>query len=495
MFAREQQAFDTDITSDHHAPSSDARKDAALAFAVALIVRLFLLLLDANPRFFLGDSESYLFTARNVWIPSDRSWLYGFGINALIRVTHSLTSVVIVQSFCGAVVCATVALFCRALGVRRALCAVVLVVTSVEPLLLYYDRSIMTETLATLCIWAAVVCSALSISRPRARAWIGAAAIGCWGAISLRTALVPIVALLPVVLLVLAMVELIHDGRDGVRRDARRRVVGAIVLGALVATGSAAYAVATGKLTHSPAGLNPRGGYFLLGVTAPILAPIDFAGTGVHDPAALLDRTRHGDLSLRNAQVFADWGIALQLEADLGDWRAVANVGSTVARRAALRDPVGFGRLALFNTAEYVSPVAHRASFATQAGIDRALPDRTIELLRSRVSERITADSPAQPSIVLAWLRATTPALPGLVLMAMVLPVVALFATRAAAPPTRDTVMLLAVITWTHLLSVVALSPTVVPRYLLPLVPCTLTLAAVCGDRLLARGSAQARSG
>lgn len=488
MFARGQQVFDSDATSARRDAPRIAPRDAALAFAIALIVRAGLLLLDAHPRFFLGDSESYLFTARDVWIPWDRSWLYGFGINALIRATHSLTSIVIVQSLCGAVVCASAALFCRALGVRRVLCAVVLVLAIVEPLLLYYDRSIMTETPATLCIWAAVACSALSLSRSRVVVWIGAAAIASWGAISLRTALAPIAALLPAALLVLAMMRLHVGRRDAaVRRDAGRRVLGAIVLGALVTAGGAAYAVATGKLTHSPPRLNPRDGYFLLGVTAPILAPVDFAGTGVHDPAALLERTRHDDLALRNSQVFAAWGIAIQLEAELSDWRAVATVGSTVARRAVLRDPVGFARLVLFNTGEYVSPAAHRASFPTQAGIDRPLSDPTIELLQSRVSERITADLPAQPSFALAWLRTATPAMPGLVLIAMVLPALALFATRAAAPPTRDAVVLLAAVTWAHLLSVVALSPTVVPRYLLPLVPFVLALAAVCGERLLAR--------
>jgi hypothetical protein len=461
-------------------PRHSAGRDAALALGLAVALRAILLMFDRQPRFFLGDSESYLYTARGVWIPWDRSWLYGFAINALLRATHTLTSLVIVQSLLGAAVCTGVAVLCRAMGVRRWLCAAVLLVASVEPLLLYYDRSVMTETPATLCIWGAVACAAMSLVHPRAGAWLGAVAFFCLGAISLRTALAPLAALVPATLVVLALARRRADPREA------RRVLGPIALGAVVAAGAAGYATATGELIGSDPALNPRGGYFLLGVTAPILDPADFAGTGVRDPAALLRRTNSSDTRLRNSQVFSPGGIALELEAELGDWRKVSKVGSMASRRAVLRDPLGFARLVLMNTAQYLSPAEHEAAFATQAGIDRPLSPLIVDLLRQRVSEPIAADLPGRPSLALAWLRAASPALPGLVLLAIVVPLVALFATRSGCPRgTSDVVRLLAVATWVHLLTVLALSPLVVPRYLIPLVPFVLALAAITGERLL----------
>ena len=59
-----------------------ARSGAAaawIAFAAAMIaVKAAWLAVDADPAVFFGDSESYLATALEGWIPPDRSFVYGY---------------------------------------------------------------------------------------------------------------------------------------------------------------------------------------------------------------------------------------------------------------------------------------------------------------------------------------------------------------------------------------------------------------------------------
>ena len=50
-------------------------------FCLLILVLNFLLLaVDPLPKLFMGDSESYLWTAWSGWMPPDRSFLYGYVI-------------------------------------------------------------------------------------------------------------------------------------------------------------------------------------------------------------------------------------------------------------------------------------------------------------------------------------------------------------------------------------------------------------------------------
>ena len=66
-------------------------------FALLLAIQAVLLWMDHHPMFFFGDSESYLATAIFGWLPTDRSFVYGYFIRLVAVTTQSLTSLVIVQ--------------------------------------------------------------------------------------------------------------------------------------------------------------------------------------------------------------------------------------------------------------------------------------------------------------------------------------------------------------------------------------------------------------
>ena len=73
-------------------------------FCLLILVLNFLLLaLDPLPKLFMGDSASYLWTALSGWMPPDRSFLYGYVIRWSSLWTESLTSLLILQAFLGAV--------------------------------------------------------------------------------------------------------------------------------------------------------------------------------------------------------------------------------------------------------------------------------------------------------------------------------------------------------------------------------------------------------
>ena len=119
-------------------------------FCFLILALKFLLLgLDPLPQLFMGDSESYLFTAVSGWIPPDRSFLYGYVIRWSSLGTGSLTSLLILQAFLAAMTAILVALICRCiLGLTSGLSYLFGVLCSLDPLQLVWERYVMTETVS-----------------------------------------------------------------------------------------------------------------------------------------------------------------------------------------------------------------------------------------------------------------------------------------------------------------------------------------------------------
>jgi len=150
-------------------------------FCLLIIGLNFLLLaMDPLPKVYLGDSQSYLWTALSGWIPPDRSFLYGYVIRWSSLGTQSLTSLLILQTFLGAFTAISVAFICRWIFELTSLWSYFFgFLCSVDPLQLVWQRYVLTETISLFfygltllfafvylrqrSIWQLVIVQALSV--------------------------------------------------------------------------------------------------------------------------------------------------------------------------------------------------------------------------------------------------------------------------------------------------------------------------------------------
>jgi hypothetical protein len=436
------------------------------------------LLFDYQPRFVLGDSESYLATELGGWIPNDRSWVYGLFVNGYLRLSHSLSALVLLQSSLTAVSFGLLAPLCSRLGVRSAICWGVLLFASVDPLHLYSDRALLTDAPAAALLLLGLLALMANEVRPSLRSSIGAACLLVL-ALVLRTAFVPLVlfaALWPAGLLCLQRLR--RRKRPSIPPDGR--LLPALALALVVVGSIVGYARLTGRLTGAPASLNPRNGYFLLGIFSPVLAPTDFRGLGVSDPEGLLLSSGSTDRARRNLQVYTPGGIDLRIEEQFGgDWRRVSSVGSIVVKRAVVRDPLGVLVLVGNNIGDYLTLERWKTGERMDLGIDRPLPPAMIARLSALVWEGIAPELPSRSSPILRWARATRWALPLLCWTAIVLPVVLVLLVRRLERPVRHAAVFSAMAIWIYLATVFVFSVDIGSRYLLPVQPLILVTAAL----------------
>ena len=85
---------------------------ALFCFSV-FALKILLFAIDPLPKFVMGDSGSYIWTAVSGWIPDDRSYFYGYVIRWTSFWTESLTPLLVVQLSLSAITSVLVALISR----------------------------------------------------------------------------------------------------------------------------------------------------------------------------------------------------------------------------------------------------------------------------------------------------------------------------------------------------------------------------------------------
>lgn len=437
--------------------------------AASLVIKFVLLAIDTQPRFYLGDSESYLGTRLGGYIPCDRSWVYGLIAVPLIRIGHSLAPLLCLQTLVSAFVCASVgALSTFRLGVSRRVAWILVLAMSVEPLALYYERSVLTETIGLALFWGSTILL-VELAHQASLVHALALAVVTILTVSLRTAFVPHALLIVVTCAWLAL-----------RAVGRWREMGVYALAAaLVLCGLQGYAVLTGVLVGTEPATNPRDGSFLVGLFAPILTPADFDGLGLRDPTTILLAAQAQERWRRNSQTFADDGIFSVIEREVGDWRTASRITRTAAHRAVLRNPVGVMPLAWATALEYLNERLYRRQFKLDAGLLRPLPESVIRLLEG-ITKRPFDPAPAvAPSFISWWLKTNLWAGPVLFVAAWALPLMLFpWAGRFACQDTLS-LRIICLVSLCYVAAVVVFSLVMAPRFLLPLVPCVVVLSAV----------------
>ena len=294
-------------------PSVFTRKGDFWLFCLAIVILKFLLLaLDSSPKFYLGDSISYLWTSLTGWIPDDRSYFYGFVIRWTSVYTHSLTSLLIFQAFLGCTVAIIVTWICRVIvDLPEKVAYLFGFLCAIDPLQIVWERYIMTET-CSLFFYALVLWQSFVYVRDRRIANLVLIQLLSVMTIGFRMVfLIPIEAMAVALPVIAFLWPRERDEFAQVRwvqrfQFVRRRLFWQHLLVSVFALFlfDQAYQRAYGFLTHrEPAHLHASG-YFLLAICAPALQPRDAS-----DPrlAKIIEQGGEfglGNFDLRNDQRF-----------------------------------------------------------------------------------------------------------------------------------------------------------------------------------------------
>ncbi len=357
--------------------------------------KLVLLLLDPHVRLFMGDSATYLFAAITHATPSDRSFTYPILIDQTAGRSGSLISLLLLQTCIGIAAAATLfSILRRGCGVRGWLALLAAVLLALDPSQLFYERMIMTETVAAFCLLAGVwiVLQYLRSARPF---WLVFAALCSTLLVSLRIGMLPLaLGLAPIGPLLLAALR------------GRRRVPYLEWPRFFVHLGVAVFA--TWFCHHqyqawygARAGTAPMylrdAGIFRLGLVVPLLKPQHFEGSGV-DPDILREvRLPLADPHLREAHIWQPDGLIAALRAHAG--ARADEIAERLAERAVADDPLGLLRLGLATFADYFDPALRTARLRSDLGAGELPDDHTLHLLRKRFRYQL-GDLPRTPTLV-----------------------------------------------------------------------------------------------
>ena len=138
--------------------------------ALIFAIKFLLLWLDPTPKLFLGDSGAYIWTALTGWIPSDRSYFYGYLVRWLAVWPHSFGPLLLSQMLVSAVTAIVFALICsRFFRMSNRLSFLFGLMCALDPCQLVWERYVMTESFSLL-VYVLVLYWSLAYLRDR-RLW------------------------------------------------------------------------------------------------------------------------------------------------------------------------------------------------------------------------------------------------------------------------------------------------------------------------------------
>jgi hypothetical protein len=324
--------------------------------ALILLLQAGLMLLDATPRYLMGDSGSYLWSVHHGG-PFDRSWTYPAWFLRPLLTLHSLDLVVYVQCALG-VIPAWLAfgLVSRRDGRRSDVVAFVAACTVlIEPLALSYQRFFLADSLGLVMVAAAVFSSVRVIDRSaKAPVYAALAPPFMVLAASLRSSQIPSLAFMCASMLTL-LFFIYRDYRAG------GALLVSLVLCQLVFS---QYAI---KNQGTPA-YNAASGRFMLAAVLPIVSRDDLEPyiDPERVPAILDDRAR--DRRSRPGEMFQPGLAADQIQQATQNVNKESRLASRIASHAIFRDPIGFLGLAWSTYLDYFDGPFIRGRVSIEAG-------------------------------------------------------------------------------------------------------------------------------
>ncbi len=343
-----------------------ARHPGSALFVTLVLAKAALLSVDAQPRFFLGDSGIYINAALTGTAPSDRSIVYPWLLEVLAVWPRTLDLLLFAQAACGVLVAMLAwASLRRGFGLDARLAAGFALLVALGPEQLFYERMVMAECWGLLGL-ATMFAAGIAHVRDGRWRWLVAVALGGIVAVAFRTSLAPVVlgfTLLPVLVRVLA-------GERGAPIAWLRQGGALLVVLASTVVLHGGYRQLVTDAVGGHAGYIRHAGYFRLGLVAPYVQPGDLAGFGL--PADFLDRLRPGlrDPREREDHTWRDDGLIPSLRGALGDVEG-NRAARKISTRVFKRDRLVLLRLAAATLGDYFVPAIATARMQDDLGLHR----------------------------------------------------------------------------------------------------------------------------
>lgn len=420
------------------------------------------MVIDHQPRFFVGDSISYLSTD-GVYMPPDRSWAFGLWVNWLLHATHSHSAYLLVQAI---LLLGTIAL-CSNFQIsstrwRSLSHGVFAVLVSIDPLLSLYARFYMSDFLACLLFVVFLSClyRALCASRSGFLLWLPVMALLMTTAVFTRVAY----ALIVVVTLVVAGAGAIRCRRPILSRLAIVLALPPLAVASLVAANSVVFA----DRFPGERFVNKLSGVFLMGTFAPALTIADFKAAGVLVSEAEIDALDLPNYDKRGTQI---WGAdersaQVLVKRHLGiaeEYTArVDSVCSRIFWNAVQRDPLAVARVYANTLLMHFQPSHWQRYLDHEIGLTRTLPQGFVDWVNQASNEPIKVDITEAPSLVLNAFRWFAPVYPLLLVAGLLLACWRLLVGRTEIGGILVSAGFIAVLATAPLYTVY-----VIPRYLL----------------------------
>jgi hypothetical protein len=318
-----------------------------------LTLKFSLLALDPLPKFYMGDSGSYIWTALSGWIPPDRSFAYGYVIRWSSVWTESLNSLVVLQVFVGAGTALVFASTCRLIfQLSPRLSYVFGILCSVDPLQLLWEHYVMTETISLFLYVVMLRYSFLYLRDRRVRDLVLVQVLAVV-LLSFRLSYLILVQVSTVILPIMAYLPLAYARFRGDSKAVPRasiikqfsyHLLISVLLMLLLHRG---YKEINGALSHREPDYGYNTGLHLLAVWAPALKPEDAVDPRLAQVIAQGGEYHIEELVLRNNQRFTPGFLVDRWRKLEGDAQKANEIGKQTAMRALQRNPLNILTLGL----------------------------------------------------------------------------------------------------------------------------------------------------
>jgi hypothetical protein len=491
MERSEHAAIKTEATAPQSICASAASPavNAWWLFCALIFATKFLLLwLDPTPKLFLGDSGAYVWTALTGWIPSDRSYFYGYLVRWLAVWPHSFGPLLLSQMLVSAVTAIVFVWICsRFFGMSNRLSFLFGLMCALDPCQLVWERYVMTETFSLL-VYVLVLYWSLAYLRDR-RLWqlavVQALSVLLIG---FRMSFLPVVQACTILLPLIAFA---HCGLAGLRKrsEARAPAGGVLTTGLIHVIASitmmfvmhGAYKYANGWLSNREPGYLYDAGAHLAAVWAPVLQPSDASDPRFGEIIANGQEFKIKTLGLRNAQQYGE-GLLIDRWREIEkDQRKNDRVARETAINVLRHRPLEIVGLAVTTYMGYWNPGSIRRYARTDLGY-ATMNDDQVKMFAEKFGFQTVKDPRTLPhSLLQQYFVGSWP----YYLIVIVSPLVCAFATWLS----RDRVFAFLLFIHASILMVVVtvLSPQPCIRYLQPVSVLTLLSIAICVDGLARR--------